>query len=78
MMFYPEHYNSRSQDLEEAFHDAGQFYWGLTDSWLKNKPIVSENAIPIMIPRYRVHDIDTLEDWQIAERMFRITNKKKL
>ena len=77
-MFYPEHYNSRSQDLEEAFHDAGQFYWGLTDSWLKNKPIVSENAIPIMIPRYRVHDIDTLEDWQIAERMFRITNKKKL
>ena len=77
-MFYPEHYNSRSQDLEEAFHDAGQFYWGLTDSWLKNKPIVSENAIPIILPRYRVHDIDTLEDWQIAERMFRITNKKKL
>ena len=77
-MLYPEHYNSRSQDLEEVFHDAGQFYWGLTDAWLKNKPIVSENAIPIMIPRDQVHDIDTLEDWQIAEKMFRTFNRKKL
>jgi pseudaminic acid cytidylyltransferase len=77
-MFYPKHYNSRSQDLEEAFHDAGQFYWGLADSWLKNKPIISKNAIPVVIPRDRVHDIDTFEDWQIAEKMFQIINKKKL
>ena len=73
-MFYPKNYNSRSQDLEEAFHDAGQFYWGLTDAWLKNKPVISENATPLLIPRNRVQDIDTLEDWQIAERMFKIIN----
>ena len=42
-MFNPEHYNSRSQDLEEAFHDLGQFYW-VAESWLKEKPIISENA----------------------------------
>jgi pseudaminic acid cytidylyltransferase len=76
-MFYPKHYNSRSQDLEEAFHDAGQFYWGMTDAWLKNKPIISKNSSPIMIPRNQVQDIDTLEDWQIAERMFQMMNKNK-
>ena len=75
-MFYPKHYNSRSQDLEEAFHDAGQFYWGLADAWLKNKPIISENAIPLLIPRNRVQDIDTPEDWKIAEKMFRLINNK--
>ena len=77
-MFYPEHYNSRSQDLEEAFHDAGQFYWGLTDAWLENKPILGENAMPILINPGRVHDIDTLQDWKIAEIKFEPINKKKL
>ncbi len=76
-MFYPQHYNSRSQDLDEAFHDAGQFYWGLSDAWLNNKPIISENAKPILIPRYRVIDIDTIEDWRIAEKMFEQLDKKK-
>lgn len=76
-MFYPMHYNSRSQDLEEAFHDAGQFYWGLTDAWLNEKPIISQNAKPIFIPRNRVVDIDTLEDWNVAEQMFRVFQSKK-
>ena len=75
-MFNPKHSNSRSQDLEEYFHDAGQFYWGLRDSWLENKPLISENSKPILIPRNRALDIDTLEDWQIAERMFEVINKK--
>jgi len=77
-MFYPKNYNFRSQDLEEAFHDAGQFYWGLTDAWLENKKIISdEGSSPILIPRNRAMDIDTIEDWQIAERMFEVINKKK-
>lgn len=75
-MFYPEHYKSRSQDLEEAFHDTGQFYWGLADTWLENKQIVSENATLIPIPRTRALDIDTIEDWQIAEKMFEAINNK--
>ena len=78
-MFYPKNYNSRSQDLGEAFHDAGQFYWGLTDAWLENKKIISDEASsPILIPRNRAMDIDTIEDWQIAERMFEVINKKKM
>lgn len=77
-MFFPKYLNFRSQDLEKSFHDAGQFYWGLTNSWLENKPIINENSIPILIPQDRVLDIDTIEDWQMAEKMFRIINEKKL
>ena len=75
-MFYPEYLNFRSQDLDEAFHDAGQFYWGLTDAWLKKKPIINDNSIPLLIPRDRVQDIDTPKDWKIAERMFAAINNE--
>ena len=70
-MFYPEHFHSRSQDVEEAFHDAGQFYWGRPQSWLEGKPAFSTNSIPIVLPRHRVQDIDTPEDWERAELMFK-------
>lgn len=70
-MFYPEHFNTRSQDLEDAFHDAGQFYWGRAASWLSAKPIFSKDAAPVHIPRHRVQDIDTVEDWERAEWLFK-------
>ena len=70
-MFNPEHFNTRSQDLEEAYHDAGQFYWGRTDAWLKGKPIFTPDAVPVLLPRHRVQDIDTPEDWLRAEWMFK-------
>lgn len=70
-MFFPEHVMSRSQDLEEAFHDAGQFYWGTVSAWLQSKPIFGPRSLPLVLPRYRVQDIDTTEDWQRAEWMFR-------
>lgn len=70
-MFHPEHLNTRSQDLPEAFHDAGQFYWGRTDAWLEGRSLLSEQAVPILLPRVRVQDIDTPEDWAQAETMFR-------
>lgn len=73
-MFQPEHFNTRSQDLEEAFHDAGQFYWGSATAWLTGKPIFSPDAAPVILPRHRVQDIDTLEDWARAEWMFRAMN----
>lgn len=69
-MFYPESFNSRSQDLEEAFHDAGQLYWGKADSFIQLKPLFSELATPYILPRYLVQDIDTNEDWVRAELMF--------
>ncbi|QEA40065.1 pseudaminic acid cytidylyltransferase [Pistricoccus aurantiacus] len=70
-MFQPEHVATRSQDLEEAFHDAGQFYWGRAEAWREGRPIFSEHAVPVMLPRHRVQDIDTPEDWQRAEWLFR-------
>jgi N-acylneuraminate cytidylyltransferase len=69
-MFYPEHFNTRSQDLEEAWHDAGQFYWGTAHAWTSGKPIFSLESSPVVLPRHRVQDIDTPEDWDRAELMF--------
>lgn len=69
-MFQPEAFNMRSQDLEEAYHDAGQFYWGKREAWLNEKQIFDFYSIPIVLPRYRVQDIDTQEDWQCAQLMF--------
>ena len=71
-MFYPSNFYTRSQDLEESFHDAGQFYWGKTKVWLEGKPVFLANSLPIRLPRYRVQDIDTLEDWQHAEKMMEV------
>lgn len=69
-MFQPEHFNTRSQDLEEAWHDAGQFYWGDVSAWLAQKSLFSPDAVPVPLPRHRVQDIDTPEDWHRAELMF--------
>ena len=70
-MFNPEHFNTRSQDLEEAYHDAGQFYWGRAAAWLASKPLFSHDAAPVLLPRHRVQDIDTAEDWERAEWLFK-------
>ncbi|UGB46559.1 pseudaminic acid cytidylyltransferase [Frateuria edaphi] len=69
-MFDPAFYGVRSQDLEPAFHDAGQFYWGRASAWCTGKPIFSHNAVPVHLPRHRVQDIDTPEDWARAEWLF--------
>lgn len=70
-MFNSEYFNFRSQDLEEAFHDAGQFYWGRAAAWLNGKPLFSKDAAPVHLPRHRVQDIDTTEDWERAEWLFK-------
>jgi pseudaminic acid cytidylyltransferase len=70
-MLYPEHVQTRSQDLVEAIHDAGQFYWGRAGAFLEERPILGPGAVPVMIPRHRVQDIDTPEDWTRAELMHR-------
>ncbi|MEA2091908.1 MAG: pseudaminic acid cytidylyltransferase, partial [Campylobacterota bacterium] len=71
-MFYPEHFETRSQDLEEAYHDAGQFYWGRPEAWCENKMIFSKNSSIVILPRYLVQDIDTIEDWKRAELMYKV------
>lgn len=69
-MLYPEHRLTRSQDLEETFHDAGQFYWGTREAFLSDLPMFGPDSAPLVLPRDRVIDIDTEEDWLQAERMF--------
>jgi pseudaminic acid cytidylyltransferase len=75
-MLTPEHCNTRSQDLEEVFHDAAQFYWGLTSAWLNHLPIFGHDSVPIILRRERVQDIDTSEDWAMAELKFRLLKLK--
>lgn len=69
-MFFPEYFETRSQDLPVALHDAGQFYWGKPAVWLENRRIFDRHSVPIIIPRWRVQDIDTPDDWKRAELMF--------
>ena len=70
-MFWPENFQKRSQDLEEAFQDAGEFYWERIGMEAKDITFGKE-SIPIILPRYLVQDIDTLEDWKRAEIMYRV------
>jgi N-acylneuraminate cytidylyltransferase len=71
VMFQPEYLNSRSQDLVEAYHDAGQFYWARPSAWLGSRNLFGD-GYPLLLPRWRVQDIDTEEDWVRAELMHRV------
>lgn len=75
-MFFPEHFASRSQDLETAYHDAGQFYWGTTAAWKAGEPLFGPHSAAIRIPRRIAQDIDTEEDWVIAEQLFRLQGEQ--
>jgi len=70
-MFNPEHARTRSQDLEPAFHDAGQFYWMKFHKGLKG-----ENKMGFEVSEHITQDIDTEEDWKLAELKFNLTDNK--
>ena len=74
-LFQPEHFLSRSQDLDETYHDAGQFYWGTKQAFNKDISILSETVIPYILPRHLVQDIDSPEDWIRAEIMHQVIQK---
>ncbi len=67
---WPENIFKRSQDLEELYHDAGQFYWGRAEAFLQEHVLFSEQSAPVVLPRYLVQDIDTPEDWDRASFMY--------
>jgi len=75
--FYPEFENSRSQDLEKAYHDAGQFYFINTSSLLINKSILSKNTGAILITELEAQDIDNETDWKIAEIKYELLQSTK-
>lgn len=72
IMFQPDQYYARSQDLQKAYHDAGQFYLAKPDTALQGNPVFGPHASLIVLPRHRVVDIDTVEDFEQAERLFRL------
>ena len=74
--FIPGKESIRSQDLIEKYHDAGQYYWGTREAWLQGRKIFSKRSKTIILPSYLVQDIDTIEDWQRAELMWRALKLK--
>ena len=68
---------SRSQDLVDTYYDAGQFCWGVANAWIELRSILSGSTAPVIIPRHRVVDIDTLEDWHEAELKMEVINSDK-
>lgn len=70
----PEHIHSRSQDLEPMFHDSGLFYWMKNDVFMEEKEIFCEKACLFEIEESKCQDIDTEEDWKIAEMKYKILN----
>jgi pseudaminic acid cytidylyltransferase len=77
-MIFPEHFPTRSQDLPEAIHDAGHFYWGTPRAWKEEERLFTLRAAPVMLPRHRVQDIDTPEDWRRAEVLWRLLQSESL
>jgi pseudaminic acid cytidylyltransferase len=67
---YPEFSLTRTQDLEPAYYDAGQFYWAKSETWLTN-PNIHSSGVGHVIPNWRVVDIDTQDDWKRAELIYR-------
>ena len=65
---------TRTQDLEATYHDAGQFYWGKIDAWVEHKKMHSD-GLGLVIPNWRVVDIDNLDDWKRAELLSAVINK---
>ena len=70
-MWQPKQFSKRSQDLEPAYHDAGQFYWGRPQAWL-NSGNLFQASKPLVLPRWRVQDIDIEEDWTRAELLHQL------
>ena len=68
-MLNPLHLENRSQDLGDYVHDAGQWYWGRGETWLREASLLT-NSIGLQVPRWVSQDIDTLEDWRYAELLY--------
>jgi N-acylneuraminate cytidylyltransferase len=70
-MKWPEYMQARSQELECVYHDSGQFYCLNIESFLREKKLFMKNTIPIILSELEVQDIDTIDDWNLAEQKYR-------
>jgi pseudaminic acid cytidylyltransferase len=76
-MLYPEYINSRTQDMPATFYDSGQFYWIRTSNFLTEKKIFMNRTNAIELPAYEIQDIDTEDDWKMAELKYSLIRSKK-
>ena len=76
-MFYPENLRKISQDLEPSYHDSGMFYWMNVDSFIKQKNLYVKKSGAIILSEIESQDIDTLEDWKLAEMKYQLLFNKK-
>lgn len=72
---YPEFANTRTQDVEKTFHDAGQFYFGRASAWLERKPILNGYSTFVELDKHETIDIDDLEDWVLVEKLIDIQSR---
>lgn len=72
---WPEYAQTRSQDLEPFYHDAGQFYCLSVKSFSEQNVVVMEKTVPLVLPELEVQDIDTQEDWELAEIKYRLLHR---
>jgi N-acylneuraminate cytidylyltransferase len=77
-MLQPEHLRTRSQDLEQTYHDCGQFYWIDVEKFQQKQEIWTDNSGILILSEMEAHDIDNLEDWDIAEFKYQLIIKKTL
>lgn len=73
-MVWPENYSQRSQDLEQFYHDAGQFYWLKVEKFIEKKQIYTDNSGAIVFSELEAQDIDNEEDWRLAEMKYKLLN----
>ena len=71
-MLHPEHYDTRSQDLEPAYHDAGQWYWLKVERFLPTRELMGPNSAALVLSAEEAQDIDREEDWAMAELKFQL------
>ena len=71
----PEFAGTRSQDLPTYYHDTGQFYWLEIQAFLKSKQLITENTGYVKLSETEAQDIDTEEDWILAELKYKLANE---
>ncbi len=75
-MFWPENRDRRSNDFASAYRDAGQFYWLRASRFRAERALYGADSLPLVLPRHRVHDIDTPEDWRVAELVYNALHRE--
>ena len=73
---FPEYARVRSQDLPEMVHDCGRFYFAKTSSFRERRSFITDKTRLLRIPRKLVQDIDTPEDWEMAEQKYQAMTRE--